>query len=259
MWIVRDLLTAMNRTLVDSSLWKKYLRSGMDLNPGHSSIVEIMSHCDLQTVRAALMQWIHDLWRRRPLRSGMQRDLGLLAEKAEGISFLHSVHYSSRQYSPLFVAMQTSQSFTKIRELLQNSSHFEIVQMVREDIRLCSNGWTEDTLMAVFNEEVELCTGPREFACKTCGRWLDNLYSLVEYPWGMRLRRLKLGIPQDLPLDKTEIRGEKLWDEVVASYQAKICLRCQKRVPYCGDAATLDEEHSENDSDEEYSESDSDE
>jgi lipopolysaccharide biosynthesis regulator YciM len=139
MWIVRDLLTAMNRTLVDSSLWKKYLRSGMDLNPGHSSIVEIMSHCDLQTVRAALMQWIHRLRRRRPLRSGMQRDLELLAEKAEGISFLHSVHYSSRQYSPLSLC-KTSQSFTKIRELLQNSSHFEIVQMVREDIRLCARG-----------------------------------------------------------------------------------------------------------------------
>jgi hypothetical protein len=121
MWIVRDLLPAMNPNLVDSRLLKNYLCSVMNLSPGHSSIVEIISHCDLEMVRAAFMHWMDDLRRDRPLKPGMQGDLELLVEKAGGIFFLHSVPFSRRLYSPLSVAIQTSRPFTKIRELLKNS------------------------------------------------------------------------------------------------------------------------------------------
>jgi hypothetical protein len=236
----------------------------MDLSPGHSSIVEIISHCDLGMVREAFMDWIHYLQPDWPFKPGMRRDMELLLEKAGGICFLRSVPYSRQLYSPLSVAMQTSQSSTKIRELLQNSP-FQIEQLVREEIQLCSNGWTEETLMALFDEGVERCTGPGQFTCKTCGFWQASLYSHREYPWERSLRRLKRSIHQDLPPDETKIRREKIWGEVVANFQAEICLVCQKRVPnFYGyptpagedfendsvdDHATLDPECLEDDSD----------
>jgi hypothetical protein len=170
MWTVRDLLQAMNRNLVNRRFWKNYLCSIMDLSPGHSSIIEIISHCDLEMVREAFMHWIHDLRRDRPLKPGMQRDMELLAEKAGRICFFRSVPYSRRLHTPLSVAMQTSRSFSKIRELLQNSP-FQIGQVVQEELELCNTGWTEDTLMALFNEEVGPCTGPGQFICKFCGFW----------------------------------------------------------------------------------------
>jgi hypothetical protein len=54
-WIVIDLLPAMNRNLVNGRFWKNYLCSVMDLRSGYSSIVEIISHCGLEMVREAFM------------------------------------------------------------------------------------------------------------------------------------------------------------------------------------------------------------
>jgi hypothetical protein len=70
-----------------------------------------------------------------------------------------------------------------------------------------------------------------------------------EYPWERRLRRLRLGIHQNSPPDETEIRGKKIWDEVVANYQAKICLMYQKEVLSFYDYPIFEGVYLEDDSD----------
>lgn len=96
MWLLHDILPAVNPYILDEDCWLECLQSTLRVKPGHPSIAEFISRCDTKAVRSAFMNWIYNEHNYGPLNDNMLKDFQLLVENTGGICFVQPYYGISK-------------------------------------------------------------------------------------------------------------------------------------------------------------------
>ena len=226
MWLLHDILPAVNPYILDEGCWLQCLKSTLQMKPGHPSIAEFISRCDTNAVRFAFMNWIDNEHNYGPLNDNMVKDFQLLVDNSGGICFLKP--YYGIPNSPISVAMRQPFTFSKLRVALERSS-YDIGDIVRTEIETFSNGWTVERMLPLFTEAFTPRYEECYFLCKVCNE--SGHYPYLDTAWERKIRRCKAGIDEDLPLNPEESRLQKEWDDAVRYCDDQICMKCQGKDP----------------------------
>jgi hypothetical protein len=237
MWLLNNILPITNPTiLLDRKLWQEYLVSVIIWKPGHSSLPEILRHCDTSMARSGLLRWISTLGSRwsRSQEDGLTRDFQLLVQISGGLCFVHEDIWGE-ETSPIFMALRFSRSFFPFRAVLEKID-IDIRELIRNQIEEHSNGWAEERLLSLYLDQTiaerrrPTFDGPT--SCKLCKLSLrDPDWEGLE--WKRRVERIRVGVALDAPLSDEEERDQKELDDAIEDSKNGICLNChwKKRQP----------------------------
>ena len=229
-WILEEVLPTINSSVLDRAFWNRCL--GDALGWGHARLPStqfIMSHCDVESIRYNLLCLLRTLEETRFIPSSSPPsdttgDILLLLEASHGLHFV-GPHWKE---TPISLALRYPRSFAALRTALKAAS-YDFVDVVRQEIDLRSNGWTEKTLLAVFEDRFDLkagCIGGRH--CRQCETWLMNPCEDQSVEWNIKLRRHREGLDQDAPLSEAEIEARMLHEETENVFKQGICWECHE-------------------------------
>jgi hypothetical protein len=229
MWLLNNIVPVTNPTILDSECWVTCLKSIIALKPGHSLLPEILRHCDTSMARTGIMDWIRQLDGARSLTDSMFRDFQLLVQMSGGLCFVHQEYYrSSEETCPIFLAMRYSYYFSIFRTALEKTG-IDISELVRTQIELHPNGWTEERLLSLFLDQTRL--EPRIYSfggkCKLCKRHLQHP-DTTEPSWNRKVERIRIGVDCNAPLSEEEAREQKELDDAITDYENGICRWCHE-------------------------------
>ena len=105
----------------------------------------------------------------------------------------------------LHTAMGRSGSFWISRELLKDSS-YDIKEVVRAKLEVHDDGWTEQTLEALFRLEFSPLLQQDPRICRFCHL---ATASSGEHPWERTVQRIKAALGPNGPFDDDEWREEE--------------------------------------------------
>jgi len=150
MWLLNNILPITNPTILDRKCWQTCLDSVISWKPGHSSVPEILRHCDTSMARSGLLKWISTPGPTEPrsLEDGMVRDFQLLVQMSGGLYFVHEDSWGE-ETSPIFMALRFSRYFLIFRAVLEKIG-IDIRELVRNRMKEHSNGWTEERLLSLY-------------------------------------------------------------------------------------------------------------
>jgi len=229
-WILEEVIPAINSSVLDRAFWNRCL--GDALGWGYARLPStrfIMKHCDVDSIRYNLLKLLRALEETHVIHSSTQPsdttgDILLLLEASGGLHFL-GPHYKE---TPISLALRYPRSFAALRTALQAASH-TFVDVVRQEIEFRSNGWTEETLLAVFEGTFDLetsCFGGRH--CGQCDSWIIDPREDQTVEWLIKILRHKEGLDQDAPLSEAEIQARILHKDAEETYKQGICWKCHE-------------------------------
>lgn len=230
-WILEEVIPAINPSVLDRAFWNRCL--GDALGRGRyarlPSTQFIMKHCDVESIRYNLLFLLRTLETARFIPSSSPPsdttgDILLLLEASGGLHFLGPRWIET----PISLALTYPRSFAALRTALKTAS-YDFVDVVRQEIDFRSNGWTEKTLLAVFEDSFDLkagCLGGRN--CGQCDTWLINPCEDQSVEWNVKLRRYREGLDQDAPLSEAEIQARILHKDAEETYKQGICWKCHE-------------------------------
>jgi hypothetical protein len=121
--------------------------------------------------------------------------------------------------------MRYSYSFSWFRTALEKTV-IDISELVRTQIELHPNGWTEERLLSLFLGQTRL--EPRIYSsggkCKLCKRYLERP-DTEELSWKRKVERIKIGVDCNAPLSKEE---QKELDDAITDFENRICRWCRR-------------------------------
>lgn len=115
-------------------------------------------------------------------------------------------------------------TFSKFRTALQRMD-INIVDLVHATVAIYNDGWTVESLTAVFMDKNEFPID-RYFKCKICSSHGVSDHA-SKWSWGMRLGRHKAGTPFDAPLSEIELANKRDEEECIPDFN-DICWGCQQ-------------------------------
>lgn len=218
----------------------------MATTPGRKPVEEIMKYCDEEAVQTALLEWISALERLEFIdRAIHTADLLKVCKRLETLNFIGKRwEWSSKSYvkaTPTSTAMEYSLTFVTFRSLLRELA-LDTEDFVRKEVEVWGHGWTEATLLAVFNDDYK----PHRInhlSCYRCDRFGDWIPYERDWLWDQRLTRAKAGQDLDGPFSNEELRVQEEWKLYVDTYvNDHLCGYCQdggslprKRVDWLSD------------------------
>lgn len=233
LWLLEDILPSTNPHIYAPSkkLWKDCLYFSL-WNSTHSPDLRIyrtrriIEHCDLTTVRWAFVQWVLGFCGRPGLGSAFQSMFELLLEESGGPHFV--IENGDDNYTPLSAAIQTSESFSYFKILLEKSP-WPLQDFIQGELSCHPDGWNERTLWTLFTAETAVYCQPRNGEpCKLCKKWLCTLVEWWEYPWQRTIQRIKDGIPFGVLLNHEELACNAAWEETIKAFIDGVCFACIK-------------------------------
>jgi hypothetical protein len=127
--------------------------------------------------------------------------------------------------------MNYSISFWRFRDLLKQSN-FDTRGLVRKEIKIHPTGWTEESLLSLFDESDPIVPVYMVgcIYCQKRFRSFPNVFS-EEVPWERKLQRLKDGIDMNEPLTEEEQQRQDEWDRQLQTieYVCTDCVRIHRR------------------------------
>ena len=217
----------------------------MVLTPGRKPMEEIMKYCDKRAIEDALIGWIAvlgfsvvDVCDQTPL-APFTANLLRVYKKLGTLNFVvRTWDESSNSYmicTPTSVATRHPLTFIMFRSLLRELA-LDIEDFVRKEVEAWGPGWTEATLLAVFNDDYK----PHrinELRCRRCDTSAKWVVGQKDWLWDQRLARIKAGQDVNGPFSQEELRVQEEWKLYVDTYtndhlscyrQDRGCLRIEK-------------------------------
>ncbi len=235
-WLLEQVLTTAKQSpfLFGYDWWLWRLMDAMLKTPNQRPVVEVLRHCSVPVIQSAMIHWIWllDFPDRDHVRRTALTDFKLMYEK------VGTLHFKAKRFnpnpedkgtSPLAMAMQKSQSFSRFRSILAELA-IDIETFVREEAEFFENGWTESALLALFMDNYQP-TRYEDLSCTCCERkqlWITLGHK--EWLWDRRMERIKAGSDPAGPFSADEIRVQEEWDAYVYRFvEQRVCSQCQKR------------------------------
>ncbi|KAH6711511.1 hypothetical protein BKA61DRAFT_693253 [Leptodontidium sp. MPI-SDFR-AT-0119] len=225
-WILNDVLPSLDPYSHDTKWWQVFLLAALRMTYPHPCFPQILRCCPKAAVRVDLLYWIFSLQQEHhPFRdrAEMQAEFESLVKYSGGVSFLQNFH--GKLYSPLSAAMKSGQSFMKFRSLIR-SSPWDLRDVVRSELQLWDQGWTEEALFSLFEFSFTPFSRAGFSNCKLGDHCANSLQCHWDYPFDKIARRFKERIDKDDPPDDEEILYEMAWHEALCAYTAGICWYC---------------------------------
>lgn len=228
LWILEDVLPSLDHYSHSNKWWQRLLLRTWrwpQLNrSARSYLLPVLSYCATAAIRVNLLYLIFDF--KGPgaeLQHDMRAEFETLVGYSGGLCFLQS--FFGKVYSPISAAMQCAQSFTTLRQVLQDFQ-WDLREIVQDEVQLWDDGWTEETMMLVFATDFDLLEDNLIKRCKLGDHCGMSLYLHWDYPFQKIVRRIKLRLnPDDMP-DEVETQHQIAWDEVLQAYEDNICYYC---------------------------------
>jgi len=237
-WLLRDVVPAVEPYLLGEHWWEKCLLTCIRAPTYHPCFEDTLRKCTVNSVRNVLIMFIYTLKHDNPLDERKHKEFQMLAHYADGFSFVHA--HMGKTCSPLSIALESGNSFLNFRELLRAST-WDLGELIRREISMEKNGWTEETMQTLFKERFTPYVVPNILeGCKTCASTITPLRFCWDYPWLRQLRRVKERMDISSPPDEEETRYQDAWEMLVTDSSSGRCLTCcvkknKKRWPFLVD------------------------
>lgn len=235
-WLLEQVLSTAKQSTFDFGYewWLWRLTDAMLKTPNRKPFVEVLKHCSTAVIQAAMIHWVWLL--DFPDRDDVQRteltEFERMYEKVGHLHFkakcLHS-DIEDKDTSPLAMAMQKSQSFSRFRTILKKLD-IDIETFVHEEAEYLEDGWTEESLLALFMDDYQPILH-RGLSCVWCRR--EQLWVTLGHPeslWEQRMERIKAGKDPAGPFSEDEIRVQQEWDAYISRFVDQgVCAQCQRQ------------------------------
>ncbi len=235
-WLLEQVLSTAKQStfLFGYEWWLWRLTDAMTKTPNQKPFMEVLKHCSTAVIQAAMIHWVWllDFPDRAHVRRTELIDFELMYEKLGNLHFKAKAFNSDiedKETSPLAMAMQKSQSFSRFRTILKKLE-IDIKTFVHEESEYLEDGWTEESLLALFMDDYQpILHG--DLSCVWCER--KHLWVTLGHPeclWEQRMERIKAGKDPAGPFSEDEIRVQQEWDAYISRFVDQgICAQCQKR------------------------------
>jgi hypothetical protein len=210
---------------------------------GPADIGRILQYCNTSTIRWGLCERIHDMYCFSELNDNEIGNFLLLMTKTDDLKFIHT-DWHGNDGSPISIALRLSSSFVIFRSILIKAG-YDLDKVIRDEIELEDNGWTETTLRKLFMLDVTPFVARGFFTCEVCHEDVSSLTGYgkraKEVPWERMLQRLKDEVDLDAPLTDEEHREQKEWEGYAIADDEKICQQChRKKIQFVNDEGDED-------------------
>jgi hypothetical protein len=156
-WLLRDVVLAVELYLLGETWWEECLLVCIRSSTHHPYLVDTLRKCSITTVRSVLIMFIFTLMHDSGVDERKRKEFQLLAQYSDGLSFICK-RPTGKLCSPMSIALECGTSFLNFRELLRILD-WDIGELIHREVSIQKNGWTEDTLMALFEESFILYIG----------------------------------------------------------------------------------------------------
>ena len=241
MWLVNDILPAINLEVLNRDCWNRCLVAAI-YSPGHAMLPQILQHCDASMARQGIQTWLRCSidWPYSRQDSGCGfNDFRMLVALSGGLCFDYDVcrvdDYGRPVYfhtSPVLMAIRYSWAFSTFRAAVQTTG-IKVEELIRSQIELLSDGWTFERLVSLFHDHSELIKngGGLLWSTKTyqlCNNWFWGPDE-DEVSWKRRVNRIKAGMDLGAPLNEEEESEREELEVYLIDFHNGICRKCHEK------------------------------
>ena len=208
-WLLEQVLSTARqaRLVYDHEWWRMRLNCALYNTPNQKPVAEILKHCSVPVVRSVIIDWICNLGASYNDDDGMTSfDFNRMYAKVGSLDFKAKPYTAGDEKearSPLSAAMEKSPSVSKFRSILQELN-IDIQAFVHEQAGLLDNGWTAETLLAMFNDTYH-SIAHEDLYCVCCGCNDGDAAFYLNDIWNQRKQRIKAGKDPDGPFSEAEV------------------------------------------------------
>jgi len=165
-WIMDEVVPVTSIYDLGERWWNTWLTAMVRGQEKDTFLINGLKRCNIQTAQSAFICFVNDLrWNQQP-SDVAQWKFNLLAEKCGSMSFLQELW--GKVDSILSKSLERSAAFAAFRTLLEASGH-DFAEIVRCEVKLHGNDWTERNLLALLKDRSELVPAEEPIAkCKNC-------------------------------------------------------------------------------------------